>query len=192
MFSDVRLVLRYKIIILFYAFCLEWWCTKRRRCLYVSFKHEGWHCMCVHVRVVTDNCDIKIRKIYFDMLVILKIKKFLDFLLNYNSFSRRSVNLSLLIRDYAPLTRDTCAFMWQLTCRSSDFVRECVCVCVWPAGLCWYSIPPPVTLQLLWECSRSECLCTGGTWRAPHLHEIHKRELFLASAECPLSYTSYW
>lgn len=41
-----------------------------------------------------------------------------------------------------------CMYLWQLTCHSS--VHGCVSLrlCVWPAGLCWYSILPPVTVQL--------------------------------------------
>lgn len=66
-------------------------------------------------------------------------------------------------------------------------VSVCVCVYVWPAGPCWYSILPPVTLQL---CENVPTLLNvyvqGGTWRVPHLREIHKRQLFLASSECPL------
>lgn len=35
------------------------------------------------------------------------------------------------------------------------------------------------------ECLRFERLFMAGTWRVPHLCEIHKRQLFLASSECP-------
>lgn len=81
-------------------------------------------------------------------------------------------------------------------------VRACAClhaclvqtVCVYDQQTCAGTV---YCLQSLCSCAKMfqqvECFCMRDTWRAPHLSEIHKRQLFLACPECPLFfYTIVW